>query len=251
MNEQTFKTALVTGGSRGIGAATAVELARHGMDVAIVARRAGGPADEVRAKIEQLGQRCLTLTADMADPAACRSVVDQTIDAFGGVDVLIHNAGGPEPGGLLSDEAEQRWYAAFDVHVHAAFHLMRSAVPSMQRRGGGSVILVASVAGLRGVPGILPYATVKGALYEMARSAAAELAPDNIRVNAVSPGIIRTDFHAGMTEERKRYNEQHRIPLRREGTPEQVAEAMCALALNAYITGENLTVDGGLTMHIR
>jgi len=248
---ETQRVALVTGGSRGIGAATALALAEAGMDIAIVSRSSGTEAASVQKRVEGAGRRCVSVQGDMAKPDDCRRAVSECVETFGRLDALIHNAGGSEPGTLFDDDIEEKWYRAFDIHVHAALHLCRAAVPWLQKRDHGAIVLVASVAGIRGVDGILPYSTVKGALYQMARSLASDLAPYAIRVNTVSPGIIRTDFHKNMSDEKKQYNLEHRIPLGAEGTPEQSADAIRLLVLNDYITGENLTIDGGLTMRIR
>lgn len=245
------KVALITGGSRGIGAATAVAIAKLGYDIAIVSRSAGQEALETANRVKSSGVECLSLKGDMAVPEQCHAVVIKTAETLGGVDCLIHNAGGLNPGTLLDEGLEATWYLAFDVHVHAAFHLVRSAVPFMKKRGGGAVVFVASVAGLRGITGAIPYSTVKGALYQFARSASAELSDYAIRVNTISPGITRTQFHKNMSEEQKQINLTQRIPLHKEGQPEQIAHGIAFLVSNEYITGENLTIDGGLTMRMR
>jgi 3-oxoacyl-[acyl-carrier protein] reductase len=152
-------------------------------------------------------------------------------------------------GGLLEITPEA-WNAAFDLHVHAIFHMSRAVIPAMQAKKEGAIILISSVAGLRGVITNPAYQVVKGALPQFARALAREFAADNIRVNCVAPGIIRTAFHAAMSAEQKKINLDQRIPLGREGTAEQVAEAIVLLAKNDYITGETLTIDGGLTMRI-
>jgi NAD(P)-dependent dehydrogenase (short-subunit alcohol dehydrogenase family) len=148
------------------------------------------------------------------------------------------------------DVTPEAWHYAFDVHVHGAFYLCRAAVPAIKLKREGAIILVSSVAGIRGVPGALAYTTVKGAVLEFTRSLARDLADDNIRVNCVAPGIIRTHFHDAMPEERRQYNMQYRIPLHREGRAEDVAQAIALLAQNDYITGECIVVDGGLTSRI-
>ena len=139
---------------------------------------------------------------------------------------------------------------AFDVHVHAVFHLARAVIPPMRSRGEGAIVLVSSVAGIRALPTNLAYQAVKGALPQLTRALAREFAGDNIRVNCVAPGVIRTRFHAAMTEEQKRTNLEQRIPLRREGCSQDVASLIRELVTNDYITGETVVLDGGLTMRI-
>lgn len=245
------KVAIITGGSRGIGEETAIAIAKLGYDIAIVSRTAEQEALETVKRVKSFGVECLNLKGDMAIPEQCHEVVKKTASMFGGVDCLIHNAGGLNQGTLLDEGLEATWYLAFDVHVHAAFHLLRSAVPFMRERGGGAIVLVASVAGLRGITGAISYSTVKGALYQFARSASAELSDYAIRVNTISPGITRTQFHKYMSEDQKQINLTHRIPLHKEGKPEQIAKGIAFLVSNEYITGENLTIDGGLTMRMR
>lgn len=243
------KICLVTGGTRGIGAAVALDFARHGADVAIQGRAANSPeALEVKSEIEKLGRRCVVFAADLAKPAEARRVVEETVRDLGAIDVLVHSAGAAAPGGL--DVPEDVWYHAFDVHIHAIFHLCRAAVPHMAERGEGAIILIGSAAGRRGIAGALAYGTVKGALPHMTRMLARELADKNIRVNCISPGIIRTRFHEKMSPEQKKHNLDNRIPLHREGTPEDVAQAITLLATNEFITGEDLPIDGGMTMRI-
>ena len=152
--------------------------------------------------------------------------------------------------GGLFDLTAEAWQAAFDVHVHAIFHLCRAAIPAMRARKEGVIILISSTAGIRGVVTNVAYQVAKGALPQFARALAREFANDNIRVNCVAPGVVRTAFHAAMTGEQRRLNLEHRIPLHREGTPAQVAELILTLVKNDYITGETMTIDGGLTMRI-
>ena len=173
----------------------------------------------------------------------------ETESKLGPVDILIHSAGGPVNGGLF-DLTPERWMEAFDVHVHAIFHLCRAAIPGMRKKKEGVVLLISSTAGIRGVVTNVAYQTAKGALPQFARALAREFANDNIRVNCVAPGVVRTEFHATMTEEQRRLNLEHRIPLHREGTPDDVAELIVTLVKNDYITGETMVIDGGLTMRI-
>lgn len=247
--ELTDKVVLLTGGTLGIGAATARELARKGANLALVARNLGAPAEELQREITALGRRCLLLAGDMSQAADCRHVVTETISHFGNVHVLIHNAGGPAPG-KIEDLTPEQWEYTLNLHVNACFYLCAAALPTMRKNHEGAIITVSSTAGIRGVPGAIAYATAKGALPQFTRSLARDVADDNIRVNCIAPGVIRTRFHADMTPERKELNLKQRIPLHREGTPEQVAEVIALLVTNDYLTGETFVIDGGLTSRI-
>jgi NAD(P)-dependent dehydrogenase (short-subunit alcohol dehydrogenase family) len=243
------KVCLVTGGTRGIGAATALNFAQAGASLVLVARRSDDAAAKTRATIEALGGRCVSVSGDLARPEVATQCVERSVQEFGGVDVLVHSAGGPAPGGLLALQPSD-WYGAFDIHVHAIFHLCRAAIPHMQKRGQGVIILISSAAGIRGLKTNVAYQAVKGVLPQLTRALAFEFAGQNIRVNCVAPGVIRTDFHASMPPEVKELNLNQRIPMRREGTPAQVATLIRELVTNEYITGETVSIDGGLTMRI-
>ena len=243
------KACLVTGGTRGIGAATAVEYARRGADVALVGRHRDEEAERTLAEVQALGRRAVLITADMASPEEANRCVQEAAEAFGRLDVLVHSAGGPVPGSLESISPET-WHAAFDVHVHPIFYLTRAALPLLRAQGEGAIILVSSSAGLRGCLGAGAYGVVKGALIQFTRVLARELADSNIRVNCVAPGVIRTRFHDAMTPETKKNNLDNRIPLHREGTSEEVAQVIALLTENDFMTGETVTIDGGLTMRI-
>ena len=188
------KIALVTGGTRGIGAATALALAKSGADVAIVARRLDAEATAVRDAIVALGRRCELIQADCGQPAEATRCVRETEARLGAVDVLVHSAGGPVNGGLF-DLTPEAWTGAFEVHVHAIFHLSRAVIPAMRMKKEGAIILISSTAGLRGIVTNVAYQVAKGALPQFARALAREFANDNIRVNCVAPGVVRTDFH--------------------------------------------------------
>ena len=242
------KVCLVTGGTSGIGAAVARKILTKGAHVATASRR-GRPQGELMAVAKASGATIRFFEADVADPAACRNCVDRTVKEFGGIDVLVNSAGGAVPGGL-HQLTEQSWMNAFAVHVHSVFHLVRAAAPRMAQRGEGAIILLGSAAGLRGCLGAFAYGVVKGALPQFARNLARELADQRIRVNCVSPGIIRTPFQDFLTPEQAKNNIENRIPLHREGKPEDVAELIVALIENDFITGENVSIDGGMTMRI-
>lgn len=243
------KCALITGGTKGIGAAAAILMAQSGADVAIAARRIDDEARETQRQVESLGRKCLLLSADIGKPSEASACVERALEVFGALDVLVHCAGGPVNGGLL-ELTPEAWHSAFDVHLHAIFHLCRAAIPHMKAKREGVVILVSSTAGIRGIKTNVAYQTVKGAIPQLTRALAFEFAPDNIRVNCVAPGVIRTAFHATMPAAVKQNNLENRIPLKREGTPQQVATVIRELVTNEYITGETVVVDGGLTMRI-
>jgi NAD(P)-dependent dehydrogenase (short-subunit alcohol dehydrogenase family) len=241
------KVCLVTGGSSGIGASTALRLARKGARVVSASRR--GSSQNLKLQCGATGLDVSFVKADVSDPEDCRSCVDQVARDFGRLDVLIHSAGGPAPGGLY-EVSDESWMSAFAVHVHAVFHLSRAAAPHMAVQGEGAIILLGSAAGLRGCLGALAYGVVKGALPQFARALARELAEQNIRVNCVSPGIIRTPFQNHLTPEQVSINIRDRIPLRREGQPDEVARLIESLIENDFITGENIAIDGGMSMRI-
>jgi NAD(P)-dependent dehydrogenase (short-subunit alcohol dehydrogenase family) len=243
------KVSLITGGAGGIGSAAASELARLGSDIMIIDQQIDGRAEAIREKIESLERRCLLLAADMSVPEEVTRSVHETVVQMGSVDVLVHAAGGGVPGSLLQVSPEA-WYRAFDIHVHAIFHLCRAAVPFMKRKREGAIVLISSAAGSRGCLGAIAYGVAKGAVPQFVRSLACELADDNIRVNAVSPGIIRTPFQDYLTPEQVKNNIENRIPLHREGKPQDVAALIAALVTNDFITGETVSVDGGMTMRI-
>jgi NAD(P)-dependent dehydrogenase (short-subunit alcohol dehydrogenase family) len=241
------KRALITGGTKGIGAAIAIDLARQGAHVAINGRHHDQDASDTKRAIEAAGRKCEVVVADVAHQEDAERAVREAANALGGVDVLVHCAGGPSWGTIDKCPPEQ-WHATFAVHVDAAYYLCRAVLPLMRAKREGAIILVSSVAGIRGVPNAIAYATVKGAILQFTRSLARDVADDNIRVNCVAPGVIRTRFHESMTPEAKAHNLAVRIPLHREGTPQDVAEAVRLLVTNEFITGEAIVVDGGTSM---
>ena len=245
MYEIAGKAALVTGGTRGIGLAIASRLLDSGASVVVNGRSPTPECDELR---REASGRLSFEPADISDPDAARGLVESTAARYGRIDIVVHAAGGPVPG-KATEITPQVWADAFRVHVDPVFHLFRAAHPHLAREGG-AVVLISSVAGLRGCPGSVAYQTVKGALPPLARALAFDHAAEKIRVNVVAPGPVRTRFHENMSEAARLHNVSGRIPLRREGVPEDVADAALALIRNDFITGEVLAVDGGLSMRI-
>ncbi len=243
------RVALITGGTMGIGAAIAIDLAKNGAQIAICARNLEGEAQQTKAQIESHGVKCLLIQADMSRADDCTSVVEKTAAHFGRLDIIVNNAGGPSHGRLEDVTAEQ-WLTTMNLHVNSNFYIAKAALPHLRKQTEGVYITVASSAALRGINGAIAYATAKGAIPQFTRCLAREWADFNIRVNCIAPGIIRTRFHHDMPEDRKKNNLDNRIPLHREGTIDQVAEAVRLLITNDYITGETLVIDGGLTSRI-
>ena len=245
------KVSLITGGTSGIGAATALRLARRGSHVASISRKgaSGITDDRLLSAIATHGVTIRFMEADVGDPSACRGCANEVAREFGRLDVVVHSAGKPFLGDLFA-VTDDDWMEAFSIHVHSVFHLTRAAIPYIKQQQGGAIILIGSAGGLRGCLGSLAYGVAKGALPQFARNLARELADDGIRVNCVSPGIIRTPFQDFLTPEQTANNIQNRIPLHREGTPDDVAELIVSLIENDFITGENFVIDGGMTMRM-
>jgi len=183
--------ALVTGGTKGIGAATAIALAMRGADVAIVGRHDDEEAWQTQTQIEAAGRRCLVVVADIGKAENCARCVAETEKALGLIDVLVHAAGGAIVGGLL-DLAPEAWQEAFDVHVHAVFHLCRAAVPAMKAKRQGAIVLISSVAGIRESPSTWRIRWSKGRCPNSPVRWPGNWRMPNIRVNCIAPGIIRT-----------------------------------------------------------
>jgi NAD(P)-dependent dehydrogenase (short-subunit alcohol dehydrogenase family) len=240
--------ALVTGGSRGIGAATVRELAKAGAKVAFTWHTGEREAAELARSLPE-GAEPLVLACDVRRPGDIERVAAEVRARGIEIDVLVNNAGTSIPGTFLEATAEQ-WDDAFALHVRAPALFAKAFAPGMKERGRGVIVNIGSVAGIRGVANITLYCTVKGAVIQMTRAMARDLADAGVRAVCVSPGIIRTNFHRNMSAGQKKLNEDQRIPLHREGRPEEVARIIAALVEADYLTGENVVIDGGLTMRI-
>lgn len=242
-----MEVAIITGGTRGIGAAIATELAKRKVRLILNGRIED---DEVRKLCATLGLQTEVrfIAGDAADPIIAQHLADAAASNFGRIDYVVPAAGGPNPG-KITDLTFEQWNEAFRVHVHAVFHLFRATQPLLAV-GGGGFLMIGSVAGKRGCPSTIAYQTVKGALPQMARALARDHGHEGIRVNVIEPGIIRTRFHAAMTPEAERNNLENRIPLKRFGTPELLASAAIELLTNPFITGETLAIDGGMSMRM-
>jgi len=238
--------ALVTGGSRGIGAAIAAALAADGYDVAVGYRGGADAAAGVVAAIEATGRRGVALAADVAVEDEAAGLVSATEDALGPIDALVLNAGITRDG-LFMRMSSEDWQSVIDTNLTGAFYVTRAALRGMLKRRGGSIVAVSSVVGLTGNPGQANYAAAKAGLIGMVKSLAREAGGRGVRVNAVAPGYIATDMTADLPDT-TRDQILGATPLGRLGTPEDVAGVVSFLCSDAagFITGSVISIDGGL-----
>ena len=243
MNGRPDGSALVTGGSRGIGAAIARSLASEGWPVGVNYRTDSDAAEAVVAEITEAGGRARALQGDISDPETADALFEALEEEFGPVLVLVNNAG-VRADGLSPQIDDDDWARVIDTNLNAAFRLTRRALRPMIRARYGRVVNIASIVGQRANPGQANYAASKAGLVAMTKTVAAEVARRGVTVNAVAPGLIETDMTEGIGE-----NLLEHVPARRPGTPDEVAECVRFLASDgaAYVTGVCLTVDGGLT----
>lgn len=237
------RSVLVTGGTSGIGRATALAFAREGAAVALVGR----DEDRGNAVASACGVGARFLKADLARPGACRAVVEQVVDDLGRIDIAFNNAGFQERRAALHEQPDAVYDLVFDTNLRALFLLMKAEIAAMLAQGRGVIVNNASVSGVRNPnPGLALYSASKAAAISLTRSAALEYAPQGIRINAVSPGRVETPMMlaSGIADMSA---VAAGLPLRRLGTPEEVAEAVLFLASDAasFVVGQNLGVDGG------
>ncbi len=242
------QTAIVTGGSRGIGRAVAVRLAKDGMNMVINYRGNSAAAEETERLCRELGAEVLLVQGDVSRAEDCEKLTAQAKEAFGRVDVLVNNAGITRDG-LLARMTEEDFRAVLDVNLVGPWNMMKAVNRIMMKQRYGRIVNLSSVTGLMGNMGQTNYAAAKAGILGMTKSYAREVASRGITVNAVAPGFIDTDMTEAMPEGAKDKIITG-IPMGRTGKPEDVAEAVAFLASEqaGYITGEVLRVDGGMAM---
>ena len=239
------KTAIVTGGGRDIGAAVAIRLAAEGANVAINYFASSTSADDTVAKIKAVGGNAFAMQGDLKNADDVKALVAKTVETFGGVDVLVNNAGGLVARKKISEMDLAHWQDVMDLNLTSTF-MMTNAV--LQHMTSGTIVNLASQAGRDGGgPGAVPYATSKGAVMTMTRGLAKELGPD-IRVNALCPGMIDTDFHNIHTPDAGRRGFEANAPVKRQGHVDDAANLVLFLASDdsAFITGANIDINGGM-----
>lgn len=255
------KVALVTGGASGIGRATALTLAREGAKVVLTDIDDTG-GRQVAAEIAKAGGEALYLTQDVISESRWQEVVAETEQVFGGLDILVNNAGVGMPGGTL-DYDLARWKTLLEINLDGVFLGVKHSVPAMQRRGGGSIINLSSVAGLRGAPGLAAYNATKGGVRLFTKGVALEFVGDKIRVNSVHPGIIETPIWTKMDADLGGGSllegganavdtdsiAQALAPMGFAGEAQDIANGILFLASDEsrYMTGTELVIDGGMT----
>jgi 3-oxoacyl-[acyl-carrier protein] reductase len=244
------RVALVTGGSRGLGRAAALALARAGADLAVSYVRDARAAREVASRCEEFGVRAAAVKADVASSTEVRRLSASIERQFGRLDILVANAG-IWKGAAIEKMTDRQLAEMLDINVRGVFYCCREAVPLLRRSGGGRIILVASTAGQRGEALHSHYAASKGAVISLTKSLAPELAADHILVNCIAPGWFDTDMsRPALSRSDGREQVVATIPLGRVGRPEEFAGAVLFLAseLSAFVTGEILNVNGGAVL---
>ena len=242
------KTALVTGASRGIGRATAIELAKAGAKVAVNYAGNRAAAEEVVAQIQAAGGQAFMVQADVGDAAAVDAMVKSVVEQFGSIDILGNNAGITRDN-LIMRMKEEDWDAVIHTNLKGIFNCTKVVTKLMMKQRYGRIVNMTSVVGVMGNAGQSNYAAAKAGVIGFTKSMAKELASRNITVNAVAPGYISTDMTADLPDQAKA-DLQSQIPLQRLGNPADVASAVLFLVSPGadYITGQTLHVDGGMVM---
>ena len=245
-NKLEGKVAIITGGDSGIGAAVAIEFAKHGADVAISYLNEGPDAENVRSIIEeQYGRKCLLFQGDMRKEKFCAKIVNDTVKKFGKLDILVNNAGTQTEQDSLEKITTDQLYETFETNIFSMFWITKYALQYLKK--GSSIINTTSVTAYRGSPSLIDYSSTKGAILTFTRSLAGNLAEKGIRVNAVAPGPIWTPLIVSSFNKKKVSTFGSEVPLKRAGQPAEVSPCYLFLASEdaSYITGQVLHPNGG------
>ena len=242
------KTALVTGGTRGIGRSMVETLAQAGARVAFTYRSSAEEADSLKAELESQGHECLSFQSDVADFAAAEKTVKDVLDAWGKIDVLVNNAGITKDG-LMIRMTEGDWDAVIGTNLKGVFNFSKAVYRPMMKQRSGKIINISSVVGVMGNPGQANYAASKAGIIGFSKSLAKELGSRGVTVNVVAPGYVATDMTAALSEKAQEAM-LGAVPLGRPASPQDVANAVLFLSssYSDYVTGHVLHVDGGLAM---
>lgn len=246
------KIAIVTGSSRGIGKASAFELAEHGAKVVISSRKQDA-CEAVAAEINARygADTAIAVAANISDKPGLQHLVDQTRRAFGQIDVLVCNAASNPYYGPQSGISDDQFRKILDNNIVSNHWLIAMVAPEMRARRSGSIIIISSIGGLRGSTQIGAYCISKAADMQLARNLAHEFGPDNVRVNCIAPGLVKTDFARALWEDPERIKAANStVPLRRIGEPHEIAGGVVFLASDAstFMTGQTIVIDGGVTI---
>lgn len=242
------KTAIISGATRGIGRAIALELSREGANISFNYLKSRAEAMELEKMIRALGVSVKSFQTDIKEYDAVKSWVDSTIESFGRIDIVVNNAGITIDKALALMEPRD-WHDVIDTNLNGTFNLTRAVIITLIKQQNGVIVNISSVSGIRGLPGQTNYSASKAAIIGFTKSLAREVAPYNIRVNAIAPGFIETDMLKGLREGYKERILDY-VPLNRLGSPEDVAKAVRFLATDEarYITGQTIIIDGGMSM---
>ncbi|MBM7693992.1 NAD(P)-dependent dehydrogenase (short-subunit alcohol dehydrogenase family) [Peribacillus deserti] len=239
------KTAIITGGDSGIGKSAAIYFAKEGANVVIAHLEENADAKETRSLIEQEGVKCLFITGDIGEEEHCQSVVQQTIDEFGSLDILVNNAAEQHPQESILDITKDQMERTFKTNIFGMFHLTKAALPHMKK--GASIINTASITAYEGHPKLIDYSSTKGAIVSFTRALSNSIVKDGIRVNAVAPGPIWTPLIPSTFSEEEVEKFGQNTPMGRAGQPEELAPAYVFLASDdsSYISGQVIHINGG------
>lgn len=243
------KVALITGGDSGIGRAVAVAFAKEGADVAIAYLNEHDDAKETKQRVEQLGRRCFTIAGDVGDERFCQQAVQQTVDEFGQLDILINNAAEQHPQESIENISAEQLERTFRTNIFSMFYLVKAALPHLKE--GSSIINTTSVTAYHGNPQLLDYSSTKGAIVAFTRSLSKSLVEKGIRVNGVAPGPIWTPLIPATFPPEKVESFGKQVPMGRPGQPEEIAPSYVFLASDdaSYMSGQILHPNGGTVVN--